>query len=70
MLHTLITDTMNSTEHANQESHYILIVIAIVIGLTGVFLRFADFHYSTIIANIILITGVGIALKAVFAILK
>jgi hypothetical protein len=70
LLHTLITDTMNSTEHANQESHYILIVIAIVIGLTGVFLRFADFHYSTIIANIILITGVGIALKAVFAILK
>lgn len=61
---------MNSTENANDESHYILIVIAIIIGITGVYLRFADFHYATILANIILIIGVGIALKAVFAILK
>ncbi|TWJ00090.1 hypothetical protein JN11_02505 [Mucilaginibacter frigoritolerans] len=61
---------MESTENANAESHYKLIVVAIVIGLAGVYLRFADFHYSTIIANILLIIGVGIALKAVFAILK
>ena len=61
---------MNSTEEANAESHYLLIVVAIIIGVTGVYLRFADFHYSNIIANILLIAGVGIALKAVFAILK
>ncbi len=61
---------MESTENANSESHYIQIVIAIVIGLFGVYLRFADFHYATIIANILLIAGVGVALKAVFAILK
>ena len=61
---------MNSTEEANSESHYLLIVVAIIVGVTGVYLRFADFHYSGIIANILLIVGVGLALKAVFAILK
>lgn len=45
-------------------------VVAIVIGVTGVYLRFADFRYNNIVANIILIIGVLIALKAVFAILK
>jgi hypothetical protein len=61
---------MNPTEEANSESHYLLIVVAVIVGITGVYLRFADFHYSTIVANIILIIGVAIALKAVFAILK
>ena len=66
----LNTTTMNQTEEANQESHYILLVVAIIIGLTGVYLRFADFRYNNIVANIILIVGVAIALKAIFAILK
>ena len=62
---------MSSTEHANDERHYILITIAIAIGLVGVFLRFAgDAPYYSWIANVILIIGVGIALKGVFAILK
>lgn len=61
---------MNKTEEANQTSHYVLIVIAIIIGLVGVYLRFADFRYVNIVANTILIIGVLIALKAVFAILK
>ena len=69
MLHINHT-TMNSTENANAEGHYKLIVVAIVVGLVGVFLRFTDFPFATIIANILLIIGVGIALKAVFAILK
>ena len=62
---------MSSTEQANDERHYILIIIAIAVGLVGVFLRFAgDAPYFNWIANIILIIGVGIALKGVFAILK
>ncbi|MCO5946487.1 MULTISPECIES: hypothetical protein [Mucilaginibacter] len=61
---------MSSIENANAEGHYKLMVLAIVIGLTGVFLRFADFHYVNIVANIILIIGVLIALRSVFAILK
>lgn len=61
---------MNKTEEANSESHYLLLVVAIVIGIVGVYLRFADFKYASIVANIILILGVGVALKAVFAILK
>jgi len=61
---------MNKTEEANDERHYLLLVVAIVIGIVGVYLRFADFKYSSIVANIILILGVGVALKAVFTILK
>jgi hypothetical protein len=61
---------MNHTEEANSEKHYLLIVLAIVVGLAGVYLRFANFPYSGAVANILLIIGVGIALKAVFAILK
>jgi hypothetical protein len=61
---------MNATEEANSEKHYLLMVVAIVIGIVGVYLRFADFRYNNIIANILLVIGVAIALKAVFAILK
>jgi len=62
---------MSSTEHANDERHYILITVAIAIGLIGVFLRFAgEAPYYSWIANVILIIGVAIALKGVFAILK
>lgn len=61
---------MSSTEHANAEKHYITIVIAIIVGLAGIYLRFADFPYNNIVANTILIIGVGIALKGVFGILE
>jgi len=61
---------MNSTENANAEGHYKLMILAIVIGIVGVYLRFADFHYSSAVSNIILIIGVLLALKSVFAILK
>ena len=62
---------MSSTEHANDERHYILLTVAIVIGLVGVYLRFAgDAPYFSWIANVILIIGVAIALKGIFAILK
>lgn len=61
---------MISPQEANAPRHYILLVVAIVIGLVGVYLRFFDFKYASAIANIILVIGTGIALKAVFAIMK
>ncbi|MEO8885780.1 MAG: hypothetical protein ABI367_06930 [Mucilaginibacter sp.] len=61
---------MSSIQEANSERHYILIVIAIIIGLVGVYLRFADFKHASAVANIILAAGVVVCLKAVFAILK
>lgn len=61
---------MSSVQNANSERHYILLTIAIVIGLVGVYLRFAEFPYASAISNIILIIGVVISLKAVFAIMK
>ncbi|HEY9534574.1 MAG TPA: hypothetical protein VIQ77_08565 [Mucilaginibacter sp.] len=57
---------MNSMQEANSERHYILLVIAIVIGLVGVYLRFADFKHASIVANIIMAIGAGVALKAIF----
>jgi hypothetical protein len=61
---------MNPTEEANSERHYLVITVAIIFMLVGVYLRFADFKAAEIVANILLIIGVGISLKAVFAILK
>jgi hypothetical protein len=60
----------NSMQEANAPRHYILLIIAIVIGIVGVYLRFADFKYSSAVSNIILIIGVIISLKAVFTIMK
>jgi hypothetical protein len=62
---------MSSIENANDERHYILITVSIVIGLVGVYLRFVgDAPIYSWIANVILVAGVALALKGVFAILK
>ena len=61
---------MNPTEEANAESHYLIITVAVVIMLVGVYLRFADFKSAEVVANILLIIGVGVSLKGVFGILK
>jgi hypothetical protein len=59
-----------STENANSVSHYTLLVLTIVIGLIGVYLRFAEFPHATLISNLILLVASGLCLKAVFGILK
>jgi hypothetical protein len=67
---------MSSIENANNERHYMLLTVAIFVGIIGVFFRFAADDASGHVAiynwvsNIILIIGVGIALKGVFSILK
>jgi hypothetical protein len=61
---------MNRTEEANAERHYILLIVAIVIGLVGIYIRFAGFPHASAVANIILVAGVVVGLKAVFDILK
>jgi hypothetical protein len=60
----------SSTQNANSESHYKFLVLTIVIGLVGVYLRFAEFPHATLISNIILLVGSIMALRAVFGILK
>jgi hypothetical protein len=65
---------MESMENANAEGHYKLLTVAIVIGIVGVFLRFAGdantgFMFTSI-SNVILIIGILIALKCVFTIIK
>jgi len=65
---------MESMENANAEGHYKLLTLAIVIGIVGVYLRFAGdansgFMYTSI-SNVILIIGILIALKCVFSIMK
>ncbi|WP_419699620.1 hypothetical protein [Mucilaginibacter sp. NFX135] len=64
---------MDSTQNANSEQHYKVLVLAIVIGITGVFIRFAGDENSTYfswIANLLLIVGVAIGLRTVFRIIK
>jgi hypothetical protein len=67
---------MNKTEEANDEKHYILIVLAVIIGVFGVYYRCAapedtnNVSFYNWVANIFFILGIGLALKSVFAILK
>jgi hypothetical protein len=62
---------MQSTEQANRPGHYLLLTVAIIVGLAGVFLRFlGDAPIFNIAANIIMVIGAIIAFRAVFAILK
>lgn len=67
---------MNQTEEANDERHYVLIVIAVIIGIFGLYYRFAapedTWHVSFYnwVANLCFVFGIGLTLKAVFAILK
>jgi protein-S-isoprenylcysteine O-methyltransferase Ste14 len=67
---------MNRTEEANDEKHYILITLAVIIGVFGLYYRFAapddTWHVSFYnwVANIFFIIGIALGLKAVFTILK
>ena len=59
------------TEESNDPAHYNLIIIGIVVGLVGIFLRFAgSWMFIDGISNILLLIGVIISLKAVLRILK
>ncbi|MES2279327.1 MAG: hypothetical protein V4592_25060 [Bacteroidota bacterium] len=61
----------HTAEEANSTRHYILLTVAIIIGLVGVYFRFAgDSFFYTSVSNVILIIGIIIALKAVFTIMK
>ncbi|WP_214072167.1 hypothetical protein [Mucilaginibacter sp. dw_454] len=64
------SERVKSMQEANADRHYILLVIAIIIGLVGVYLRFADFRHASAVANVILALGAGVALKAVFDIIS
>lgn len=59
-----------STENANSVSHYKFLILTIVLGFVGVYLRFAEFPHATLVSNLILLVASALALKAVFGILK
>jgi hypothetical protein len=66
---------MNSVEKANSLNIYVVITLAVLVGLAGVFFRFLDQAFGhgfifTSVSNIILVIGILIALKGVFSILK
>ncbi|MBC7759813.1 MAG: hypothetical protein H7069_13225 [Phormidesmis sp. FL-bin-119] len=59
------------TEESNNPAHYNLIIIGIVVGLVGIFLRFAgSWMFIDAISNILFLIGVIISLRAVLRILK
>jgi uncharacterized membrane protein len=59
------------TEESNDPAHYKLIVIGIIIGIIGIFLRFTgSWMFIDAISNILFIVGTYICLKAVLRILK
>ncbi|WP_342645769.1 hypothetical protein [Mucilaginibacter sp. CSA2-8R] len=66
---------MDSMQKANSVNIYVIITAAVLLGTAGVFFRFLDEIFGhgfifTSVSNIILIIGILVALKGVFAILK
>jgi hypothetical protein len=74
MEHPTKTHTKNTNidnNNANNLSHYKLIVVGLIIGLAGIFLRFAgSWTYIDTISNILFAIGSVICIKAVLDILK
>lgn len=74
MKHTRETHTKTENidnNNANNTSHYKLIVIGLIIGLVGVFLRFAGTWAGIdAISNILFAIGSVVCIKAVLDILK
>ena len=61
----------SETVESNNPSHYKLIIVGLVVGLLGVFLRFTGtWGLIDIVSNILFVIGIVICLKAVLTILK
>lgn len=62
---------VKTDNNANQTHYYVTLVIAIAIGMAGVFVRFIqDSFLFTSIANILLLVASVIAIRTVLRILK
>ncbi|MGI4728797.1 MAG: hypothetical protein ACRYGB_09515 [Janthinobacterium lividum] len=62
---------MNKSTTANDTKNYLILTVAIMIGMVGVFFRFlGDSFFFTSVSNIFLIIAILIALRGVFTILK
>ena len=60
-----------NTNDPNATSHYVFLTVGMIIGFIGIFSRFIiHWEMIDIVANIILIIGILLSLKAVFDILK
>ncbi len=50
--------------------YVISIIIAVVIGLVGIYIRFADFKYSSLVGDVIMFIATIIVFRAVFTWMK
>lgn len=61
----------NATAEANNPAHYATIIVGIVIGLTGIFLRFTgSWPMISLVSNVLWVAGAVICLRSVLKILK
>jgi hypothetical protein len=67
-------DSLNknsATAEANNPAHYATIIVGIVIGLTGIFLRFTgSWPMISLVSNVLWVAGAVICLRSVLKILK
>jgi hypothetical protein len=61
---------MDRLEYASEPRHYIKLLVAIVIVIVGIYLRFADFRYSSLIATLIFLAGTIWIFRIVFRIME
>jgi hypothetical protein len=61
---------MDRLDYYSEPDHYKKLIASIVIILVGIYLRFADFRYSSLIATVIFLIGTVWMFSIVFSILE
>jgi hypothetical protein len=61
---------MDRLDYHSDPAHYIKLIAAVAIVLVGVYLRFADFRYASLISTLIFLIGAIWIFRVVFRILE
>ena len=61
---------MDRLDYHSDPKHYIKLIASIAIILVGVYLRFAEFRYSSLISTVIFLIGTVWMFRIVFKILE
>lgn len=61
---------MDRLDYHSDPAHYIKLIAAVAVVLVGVYMRFADFRYASLISTIIFLIGAFFIFRIVFRIME
>jgi hypothetical protein len=61
---------MDRLDYASEPRHYIKLIVTVAIMLVGVYLRFAEFRYASLLSTVIFLIGAIWMFRIVFRIME